>query len=84
MRQRCLKGQASEYVELSLESTFAYTDPFILLDHLGQAEYAPSEAMGAPDHPHRGYETVTYMMDGELEHRDSNGTEGLITDGAPQ
>ena len=59
-------------------------DPFLLLDHLGAVEYAPGEAKGAPDHPHRGFETVTYMMDGELEHRDSNGGGGLITDGATQ
>ena len=59
-------------------------DPFILLDHLGAVEYAPGEAKGAPDHPHRGFETVTYMMDGELEHRDSNGGGGLIKDGATQ
>ncbi len=59
-------------------------DPFILLDHMGAVEYAPGEAKGAPDHPHRGFETVTYMMDGELEHRDSNGGGGLITDGATQ
>ena len=59
-------------------------DPFILLDHMGAVEYSPGEAKGAPDHPHRGFETVTYMMDGELEHRDSNGGGGLITDGATQ
>ena len=59
-------------------------DPFLLLDHLGAVEYAPGEAKGAPDHPHRGFETVTYMMDGELEHRDSNGGGGLIADGATQ
>ncbi len=59
-------------------------DPFLLLDHMGAVEYAPGEAKGAPDHPHRGFETVTYMMDGKLEHRDSNGGGGLITDGATQ
>ena len=59
-------------------------DPFLLLDHLGAVEYSPGEAKGAPDHPHRGFETVTYMMDGALEHRDSNGGGGLITDGATQ
>ena len=59
-------------------------DPFLLLDHMGAVEYAPGEAKGALDHPHRGFETVTYMMDGELEHRDSNGGGGLITDGATQ
>jgi len=60
------------------------TDPFLLLDHIGAVEYAPGEAKGAPDHPHRGFETVTYIMDGQLVHRDSNGGGGLITDGATQ
>lgn len=60
------------------------TDPFILLDQLGAVEYAPGEAKGAPDHPHRGFETVTYVMDGAIEHRDSTGGGGLITDGATQ
>ena len=59
-------------------------DPFILLDHMGAVEYGPGEAKGAPDHPHRGFETVTYMMDGAFEHRDSNGGGGLITDRATQ
>jgi quercetin 2,3-dioxygenase len=61
-----------------------FTDPFILLDHLGAVEYAPGEAKGAPDHPHRGFETVTYIMDGAIQHRDSTGGGGLITDGATQ
>jgi len=60
------------------------TDPFLLLDHLGAVEYAPGEAKGAPDHPHRGFETVTYVMDGAIEHKDSTGGGGLITDGATQ
>ncbi len=59
-------------------------DPFLLLDHMGAVEFAPGEAKGAPDHPHRGFETVTYMLDGALEHRDSNGGGGLITDGDTQ
>jgi quercetin 2,3-dioxygenase len=59
-------------------------DPFILLDHLGAVEYAPGEAKGAPDHPHRGFETVTYIMDGAIQHRDSTGGGGMITDGATQ
>ena len=59
-------------------------DPFILLDQMGAVEYAPGEAKGAPDHPHRGFETVTYMMDGVIEHRDSMGGGGTITDGATQ
>ncbi|MGH2830774.1 MAG: pirin family protein [Actinomycetota bacterium] len=60
------------------------TDPFILLDQLGAVEYAPGEAKGAPDHPHRGFETVTYVMDGAIEHKDSTGGGGLITDGGTQ
>ncbi|MQA15438.1 MAG: pirin family protein [Pseudonocardiaceae bacterium] len=59
-------------------------DPFLLLDHLGAVEYAPGEAKGAPWHPHRGFETVTYIMDGAFEHTDSTGGGGLITDGATQ
>lgn len=59
-------------------------DPFVLLDHLGAVEYAPGEAKGAPWHPHRGFETVTYIIDGAVEHQDSTGGGGLITDGATQ
>jgi hypothetical protein len=59
-------------------------DPFLLLDHLGAVEYAPGEAKGAPWHPHRGFETVTYIIDGAFEHKDSTGGGGLITDGATQ
>ncbi|HEX9774445.1 MAG TPA: pirin family protein [Actinomycetota bacterium] len=62
----------------------AGADPFILLDHLGAVEYAPGEAKGAPDHPHRGFETVTYIIDGAIEHKDSTGGGGLITDGDTQ
>jgi len=59
-------------------------DPFVMLDHMGAVEYAPGEAKGAPDHPHRGFETVTYMLDGRIRHRDSHGGGGIITDGATQ
>ncbi len=59
-------------------------DPFVLLDQMGEVQYAPGEAKGAPDHPHRGFETVTYMIDGEFVHRDSTGGGGLITNGATQ
>lgn len=61
-----------------------YADPFLLLDHLGAVEYAPGEAKGATWHPHRGFETVTYIMDGAFQHHDSTGGAGLITDGATQ
>lgn len=59
-------------------------DPFLLLDHIGAVEYAPGEAKGTPWHPHRGFETVTYIMDGAFEHQDSTGGGGLITNGATQ
>src|ERR1044072_753210 len=62
----------------------SWADPFLLLDHMGAVEYAPGEAKGAPDHPHRGFETVTYMLDGRLRHLDSHGGGGVITDGATQ
>jgi hypothetical protein len=59
-------------------------DPFLLLDQMGAVEYAPGEAKGTPWHPHRGFETVTYMIDGAFEHQDTTGGGGLITDGATQ
>ncbi len=59
-------------------------DPFLLLDHIGAVEYAPGEAKGTAWHPHRGFETVTYMIDGAFEHQDTTGGGGLITDGATQ
>ncbi|MBI2773620.1 MAG: pirin family protein [Chloroflexi bacterium] len=62
----------------------AVADPFILLDQMGEVQYAPGEAKGAPDHPHRGFETVTYMIDGEFVHRDSTGGGGVIANGDTQ
>jgi redox-sensitive bicupin YhaK (pirin superfamily) len=59
-------------------------DPFFLLDQLGPVDYAPNEAVGAPWHPHRGFETVTYVIDGVVEHHDSNGGGGLIGEGDTQ
>jgi len=59
-------------------------DPFFLLDQLGPVEYAPREAVGAPWHPHRGFETVTYIIDGAVQHHDSNGGGGIIGEGDTQ
>ncbi len=59
-------------------------DPFFLLDQLGPVEYAPNEPVGAPWHPHRGFETVTYVIDGVIEHHDSNGGGGVIGEGDTQ
>jgi quercetin 2,3-dioxygenase len=59
-------------------------DPILLIDEMGPADYRPGEAVGAPDHPHRGFETVTYMLEGEFEHRDSAGHAGRINPGDVQ
>lgn len=59
-------------------------DPFVHLDQMGEVEYAPGEPKGTPWHPHRGFETVTYMIDGRLRHEDSHGGGGLIGDGDTQ
>jgi redox-sensitive bicupin YhaK (pirin superfamily) len=60
------------------------TDPFLMMDQMGPVVYAPGKALGAPDHPHRGFETVTYLLDGEMEHRDSYGGGGVIHGGDTQ
>ncbi len=59
-------------------------DPFLLVDELGPIDYAPGKAIGAPDHPHRGFETVTYVLEGELEHEDSSGERGFLGAGDVQ
>ena len=59
-------------------------DPFVHMDQMGEVEYAPGEPKGTSWHPHRGFETVTYMIDGEVAHQDSNGGGGLITNGDTQ
>src|SRR5687767_13954630 len=59
-------------------------DPFVHLDQIGEVDYAPGEPKGTPWHPHRGFETVTYMIDGQMDHQDSNGGGGSITNGDTQ
>lgn len=59
-------------------------DPFLLLDEMGPEDLKPGEAKGAPDHPHRGFETVTYMLEGRMNHKDSNGNKGSIGPGDVQ
>jgi hypothetical protein len=59
-------------------------DPFVHMDQMGEVDYAPGEPKGTPWHPHRGFETVTYMIDGTFAHQDSQGGGGLITNGATQ
>jgi quercetin 2,3-dioxygenase len=62
----------------------ARLDPFVHMDQMGEVEYAPGEPKGTPWHPHRGFETVTYLLDGVFEHQDSNGGGGTITNGDTQ
>jgi len=62
----------------------AALDPFIHMDQMGEVEYAPGEPRGTAWHPHRGFETVTYMIDGTFQHQDSTGGGGLITNGDTQ
>lgn len=59
-------------------------DPFLLIDEMGPVDYGPGEAVGAPDHPHRGFETVTYMLEGSFEHEDSAGHHGRLGAGDVQ
>jgi len=59
-------------------------DPFLLLDHMGPIDYRPGDNTGFPDHPHRGFETVTYLLSGQMEHRDSFGHRGFLEPGDVQ
>ena len=61
-----------------------HLDPFVHMDQMGEVDYAPGEPKGTSWHPHRGFETVTYMIDGMMQHQDSTGGGGLIADGATQ
>src|SRR6266567_2877959 len=66
------------------KAAFSDFDPFLLLDEMGPMNVGPGEAKGAPDHPHRGFETVTYMLSGEMEHKDSSGHAGQLRSGDVQ
>ncbi|MFO1532286.1 MAG: pirin family protein [Thermoplasmatota archaeon] len=59
-------------------------DPFLVFDEMGPIDFAPGSRAGFPDHPHRGFETVTYVLDGAVEHQDSNGNKGRIGPGDVQ
>ncbi|MET7616220.1 pirin family protein [Streptomyces sp. NPDC005408] len=63
---------------------YQYLDPFIMMDQMGEVDYAPGEPKGTPWHPHRGFETVTYLIDGTFVHQDSNGGGGTIQNGDTQ
>lgn len=65
-------------------ATLQVADPFLLLDEMGPIDYRPGRAVGAPDHPHRGFETVSYILEGEMEHEDSAGNRGKLAAGDVQ
>src|SRR5215813_4708614 len=64
--------------------TLSDFDPFLLIDEMGPMDVRPGEAKGAPDHPHRGFETVTYMLSGSFRHKDSQGHAGRLEPGDVQ
>ena len=66
------------------KASFSDFDPFLLLDEMGPMDVAPGAAKGAPDHPHRGFETVTYILSGDMEHKDSSGHAGQLRSGDVQ
>ena len=63
---------------------YRYLDPFIMMDHMGEVDYAAGEPRGTNWHPHRGFETVTYLIDGEFIHQDTHRGGGVITPGSTQ
>jgi redox-sensitive bicupin YhaK (pirin superfamily) len=79
-----LEGGGFEVRRPLPSSNLEHLDPFLLIDELGPVEYAPGKAVGAPDHPHRGFETVTYILEGAVEHEDSAGHRGRIGPGDVQ
>ena len=68
-------------VKCPIGGHISHCDPFLLLDHFGPVEHKPGEAIGAPDHPHRGFETVTYIVEGSAQHKDSAGNSGELKEG---
>ena len=81
---RGLEGEGFPVRRAFAGVSMADLDPFVHLDQMGEVEYAPGEPKGTPWHPHRGFETVTYMIDGVFQHQDSNGGGGVITNGDTQ
>ena len=81
---RGYEGEGFPVVRAFAGVSAAELDPFVHMDQMGEIEYQPGEPRGTDWHPHRGFETVTYMIDGRFAHQDSHGGGGLITDGATQ
>jgi redox-sensitive bicupin YhaK (pirin superfamily) len=81
---RAVEGGGFEVFRPFPTPTLDFVDPFLLLDEMAPKIHEPGQAVGAPDHPHRGFETVTFMLDGETDHRDSAGNQGRIGPGDVQ
>jgi quercetin 2,3-dioxygenase len=81
---RAYEGEGFPVVRAFAGVGAAALDPFVHMDQMGEVEYEPGEPRGTDWHPHRGFETVTYIIDGKFAHQDSHGGGGLITDGATQ
>ncbi|HOB48116.1 MAG TPA: pirin family protein [Mycobacterium sp.] len=81
---RGFEGEGFPVVRAFAGVPAADLDPFVHMDQMGEVEYEPGQPRGTDWHPHRGFETVTYMIDGRFAHQDSHGGGGLITDGATQ
>jgi len=82
--QRAVEGDGFVVRRPFPTSALSYVDPFLLFDHMGPVEFAAGEGTGTPWHPHRGFETVTYLLEGDLEHRDSLGNHGHLGAGDTQ
>ncbi len=79
---RGYEGEGFPVVRAFAGVSTAALDPFVHMDQMGEVEYQPGEPRGTDWHPHRGFETVTYMIDGKFAHQDSHGGGGLITQGS--
>src|ERR1700756_4381245 len=81
---RGYEGEGFPVIRAFAGVSAAALDPFIHMDQMGEVDYQPGEPRGTDWHPHRGFETVTYMIDGRFAHQDSHGGGGLISEGPPQ
>ncbi|MFE3446091.1 pirin family protein [Nocardia sp. NPDC059180] len=81
---RGYEGEGFPVVRAFAGVSSADLDPFIHMDQMGEVDYEPGEPKGTDWHPHRGFETVTYMIDGRFQHQDSHGGGGMIENGATQ
>lgn len=82
--QRAVEGDGFVVRRPFPTGSLSYIDPFLLFDHMGPVDFAPGHGTGTSWHPHRGFETVTYLLEGSLEHRDSMGNHGYLDAGDTQ